>query len=168
MDRTGLSNVVLIGMPASGKTSLGHKLARKTGWPIHDCDDVIAERFGSIKEIFASHGEEYFRQQEAVILKETADLRSTIIATGGGAVLHEEEMNLVREHSLVIWLQRDYDLIKVDDSRPLINRREVWMDLYQQRYGLYEKYCDEAVTNNTTFKYALGEIISLMKEYGLL
>ncbi len=168
MDRTGLSNIVLIGMPGSGKTSVGGRLARKIGRPFLDSDVIFMERYGNIREFFAQYGEEEFRNRESAINQEMALFTGSVIATGGGVVIREENMEVLRKNGLIVWLQRDYDKIDTGKDRPLLKDPQAWGRLYQQRKALYEMYCDVTVENNGTFKSAVDSLISVMEEFGLL
>ncbi len=168
MDRTGLSNIVLIGMPGSGKTSVGSRLARRIGRPFLDSDVIFMDRYGNIREFFAQYGEEEFRNRESEINREMASVTSTVIATGGGVVIREENMEALKKNGLIVWLQRDFDKIDTGNDRPLLKDPQAWGRLYQQRKALYEAYCDVTVENNGTFKSAVDRLTAVMEEFGLI
>ncbi|MBR0385014.1 MAG: shikimate kinase, partial [Erysipelotrichaceae bacterium] len=142
MDRTGLSNIVLIGMTASGKTTIGRKLARRVKYPFFDSDEEIMRMHGEIRDIFRRYGEDAFRRLETDILQQLSLQHNCIIATGGGAILNEDNIQQLRKNGLIVWLQRRPELVSTTKDRPVVNNKEVWMCLYQQRLPLYEKYCD--------------------------
>ena len=98
----------LIGYRGSGKTTAGRALAARLGWAFVDADAVIEERSGkSIREIFAEEGEPAFRDKESAILAELCEQANTVIATGGGVVIREENRKLLRKHGFVAWLSAD-------------------------------------------------------------
>lgn len=106
------SNIVLIGMMGSGKTTCAHLLAQRLGREMVDMDDVIQAREGrSISEIFAVEGEGYFREVESQVARELAQRSNLIIATGGGVILRRENTDALRKSGVVAWLNRSADEI---------------------------------------------------------
>jgi shikimate dehydrogenase len=99
-------NIVLIGMPGSGKSTIGKALAEKLGRAFTDTDGIITERYGIISDIFAQKGEEYFRNIEALAVKETAKKNGVVIATGGGAVLRQENVTALKQNGVIFFLNR--------------------------------------------------------------
>ncbi len=100
--------LVLTGFRATGKTAVGRHLARLCGYDFADSDELLVERMGcSVAEAVARRGWEHFREQERQLLAELAGLRNTVLATGGGAVLHQQEWKLLRQQAFVIWLRTD-------------------------------------------------------------
>ena len=98
----------LIGYRGSGKTTVGRLVADRLGWSFLDADSVLEERYGrTIREIFATEGESGFRDKEAAILADLCTRRNTVIATGGGIVLREENRRLLKQHGFVAWLTAD-------------------------------------------------------------
>ncbi|MFC1536668.1 shikimate kinase [Pseudomonadota bacterium] len=140
---------VLIGLMGSGKSSIGRRLAKHFGTSLIDLDNYIVEKAGkSIPEIFAEQGEEGFRDLESEALNEVLG-RHGVIATGGGAVLREENRKLLKEHPPVIWLKASPEFlarrIDGDSNRPLIAAGETLKKLQQLaevRYPLYEQCAD--------------------------
>ena len=117
--------VVLTGFMGTGKTAVGRRLAERLGWPLIDTDALLEERLGmSIAEVFTQHGEPYFRQQEQAVLAEAARMDKVVVATGGGALLSEENRALFDANSLVVCLTATpEEIIKRldgDASRPLL------------------------------------------------
>ena len=97
--------IVLIGFMGAGKSSVGRTLARMTGLPRFDTDEMVAARFGlTIPEIFEVHGEQKFRDAETEALRELSDKRQAIVVTGGGIVLREENVALLRECGTIVYL----------------------------------------------------------------
>ena len=137
-----MHDLILIGLPASGKTSAGRLLAQRLAMPFFDCDDAIAAAAGqSIPDIFARQGEEGFRQLESRVLRELCGREGCVIATGGGAVLREENRRLLRQSGTVFWLDRPLEDIMSTDfrtGRPLLAAgRRALETLAAQRQPLY-------------------------------
>lgn len=100
--------LVLTGFRATGKTAVGRHLARLCGYDFADTDVLLAERMDcSVAEAVERHGWPHFREQERQLLAELASRRNTVLATGGGAILHQQEWQLLRKEALVIWLRTD-------------------------------------------------------------
>ncbi|MBI3975375.1 MAG: AAA family ATPase, partial [Armatimonadetes bacterium] len=100
-----MRNVVLIGMPGSGKSTVGRRVAEWLGWPLLDTDAMIAQRTGrSVEDLFARDGEEAFRRIERAVVRVAAATRPAVVATGGGVVLHPGNMAALRRHGLIVSL----------------------------------------------------------------
>ncbi|MGI6710706.1 MAG: shikimate kinase [Bacilli bacterium] len=154
-------NLVLIGMPGSGKTTLANQLALKTGKRIVDIDFEITEAESStITDVFNKKGEKYFRDLETKIIKEQSTSSGIIIATGGGAVLKEENMDALKANGLLIYVDRDIENIILDDKRPLSQTKEDLKRIYNERKDLYEKYADFIVKNNNGFSDVVDAVLN--------
>ena len=159
-----LTNIVLIGMPSCGKTLTAKALCGYIDKAFVDTDAVIEQRAGmSIREIFARHGEAYFRELEQEVIAQLAARNTQIIATGGGAVKLEENMRRLKQNGVVIWIDRDLDLLQATDDRPLSGNVDAVRDLYRERYALYRKYADFAVKNNYPLQISQPETEELMR-----
>ena len=144
-------NLVLIGMPGCGKSTIARKLAEISGRPAVDIDQRIVERIGMpIRDFFAQQGEARFRQIEAEILAEVTLQTGQIIATGGGIVKDWENVRRLRQSGKVYFLDRSLDQLETDPSRPLSSSREALRQLYDQRINLYRAACDQQIENNGT------------------
>lgn len=143
-------NIVLSGMPSSGKTTVGTILAEDLGRPIYDIDALIVKRAGcEISEIFEKNGEQYFRDLEsAVIAEEVAPLTGAIIATGGGAVLREENVKNLKKNGKLIFLDRDLSLLTPTADRPTASDMEAMKKRFEQRYGIYTATADVKVNGS--------------------
>ena len=138
-------NVFLVGMMGAGKSTVGKALARRLGREFVDCDREIVERTGvPIATIFEIEGEAGFRRRESAVLAELAGRRDTVVATGGGAVLAEENRRLMREHGTVVYLHAALDDLhertRRDVARPLLakgDRRATLTSLLEARDPLY-------------------------------
>lgn len=140
-----LSNIVLIGMPGCGKSTAGKLLAKITGRELYDLDRVITDRAGKpIPEIFAEHGEEYFRDLESMVTKEIAAKCGVIIACGGGTVLREENRIALHQNGRVVYIKRELcDLAR--GGRPLSAGDNAVEKLYEARRSIYEGFADRTV-----------------------
>lgn len=146
--------IVLTGFRATGKTSVGVKLADEIGFDCIDMDAALSDEMGStIKEFVEQNGWPAFRQKEKELLARLAEKKGLVIATGGGAVLHKEEWNALRENSMVIWLQADAETIRqrlrqdvvTDAQRPSLTGAQSDAEvetLLQQREPLYREGSD--------------------------
>ncbi|MBQ5810311.1 MAG: shikimate dehydrogenase [Clostridia bacterium] len=140
---SSLRNIVLIGMPGCGKSTIGNNLSQKLGRELVDTDDMIVRSHGiAIPEIFAQKGEEYFRSAESAAIKEISARQGLIIATGGGAVLRRENVELLRENGVLVFLDRRLEDIAPTADRPLSSDREALELRYKERYPIYSSACD--------------------------
>ena len=137
-----MKNIVLIGMMGCGKTTVGSLLARTLGRNLVDTDALIEEREGrTISEMFAAHGEGYFRDRELDVSKELAQRSDLVISCGGGLPMQAACMEHLRSGGTVFWLDRDpgetYDSLDTS-GRPLAqNGREDFLARYAQRAPIY-------------------------------
>ena len=158
-----LTNIVLIGMPSSGKTLTGKALCKYIDKTVVDTDAVIVERSGmSIKEMFARHGETYFRQWEHDVIEEFSKQNGLIIATCGGAIKNEENIQNLKQNGVVMFIDRDLEHLLVTDDRPLSKDTNAVAKLYEERYPLYTKYGDLRVPNNYPMEISQQELDELM------
>ena len=131
-------NIVLIGMPASGKTTVGKLISDRLSLELIDTDELIVKRAGMpITEIFEKHGEKYFRDLESEAVKEAAAKNGVVIATGGGAVLRAENVNALREGGKLFFIDRPPEKLVPTSSRPLSSDREAITKRYNERYSIY-------------------------------
>lgn len=143
-------NIVLVGMPASGKTTVGKLLAKETGLEFIDTDDEIIKQYGNITDIFASKGESGFRDIESQVIKEVSALQGKIIATGGGAVLRQENIDFLKQNGKIYFLDRPLEQLVGTADRPLSQNKEMLTQRYNERYDIYCSCCDKRVVSNTT------------------
>ena len=131
-------NIVLIGMPSCGKTTLGKILAKEMGKNFIDTDDEIVKAANMpIPQIFEKFGEEYFRNLETQVVKEFSKKQSLVIATGGGAVLRRENLDALKQNGRVIFIDRPLEMLITTDDRPLSSNRELLEKRYFERYATY-------------------------------
>lgn len=151
------ANLVLVGMPGCGKSTLGRELAALSGRRLIDLDGEITRRAGRpIPEIFKTQGEEAFRQMEAETLAEFAGGEGQLIATGGGAVLRDENRRALRRTGRVYWLRRDIGLLPTA-GRPVSQASDLG-ELYRRREPFYRAAADRIVENDRTVSEAAREI----------
>lgn len=140
-------NFILIGLMGAGKTTLGRQLSEYYQKPFYDSDQVLCHKTGvSITTIFEMEGEEGFRHRESTIIKELCNLENIVLATGGGAVLHEENRYQLKSNGLVIYLHATpeilFERVYHDKNRPLLqvdNPLIRLKQLYQERDKLYRE-----------------------------
>ena len=139
-------NIVLIGMPGSGKSAVGRVLASETGRPFADTDQYITDKAGkAIPDIFREDGEPAFRDLESGIIRELSKQGGQIISTGGGAVLRPENVTALRQNGRLYWLNRNPDALVPTDDRPLADTVEKMKQLYLVREPVYRAAADEIV-----------------------
>ena len=146
----------LTGFMASGKTTFGRAAAERLGWAFVDLDERIAERYGTPAEIFATHGETYFREIETQMLCEALETDcNTVLALGGGTILREENLRLIKASATLIWLDTDYAIILSElgnADRPVLHDRtpEQIRALYDERRPRYAAAADIIFPIHTT------------------
>lgn len=152
-------NIVLIGMPTSGKSTVGRILAKKLGKSFFDSDELTAAMKGkSIGGIFESEGEAAFRRAEKTALELLSKQRGTVIATGGGAVLDENNMTVLRKNGKLYHIDRPTELLSADECHPLSKTREELLKLFEVRSPLYKLYRDVRINGAQTPEAVADEI----------
>lgn len=162
--------IALIGMPGCGKSTIGKALKDKIGYNLIDLDELIVKLEGKcIDDIFAG-GEDVFRKAESRALKESAkESGKTLVSTGGGIVKIPENINILREEFIVIFIDRSIDDIFEDidtDSRPLLkNNKGALIDLYNERYDLYKKASHIYINNKGNIFDVIDNIVKEIENY---
>ncbi|PYL44691.1 MAG: shikimate kinase [Verrucomicrobia bacterium] len=168
-------SIVLIGMMGAGKSSVGRCLQLRTKLALVDIDDIVASHFGtSIPEIFSKYGEQVFREIETQALREMAPAKQTIIATGGGIVVRKENMHLLKQLGIVVWLDCNEETLFErawrSGNRPLLraeNPREAFARMLQARLPLYAKIAQIRVdTSMLTDEEVAVAIVSKLRKLG--
>ena len=136
----GGRSIVLVGMMGAGKSSVGRRLAVRLGIPLVDADNEIESAAGmTIPEIFAKHGEPYFRTGEARVIARLLDQGPQVLATGGGAIMDPQTRELIRAKGISVWLKADLDVLlkrtKRRDERPLADKITELLPLREPYYG---------------------------------
>lgn len=157
-----MQNIILIGMPSSGKSTIAAALGEKLGRPVYEADTLIEEEAGmDIPAIFAGHGEEYFRKLETQVLRKLGAMSGAIISTGGGSVTREENYAPLHQNGRMIWLLRDTD--KLDKTGRPVSLRSDLNELYTQRQPMYARFADAKADNNGTVEETLEQIMEALK-----
>jgi shikimate kinase len=142
--------IVLVGFMGAGKTSVGRALAEQLGWEFRDMDAWIEERVGlKVAEIFAQHGEAFFREEERRVAELARTLRQCVIAAGGGAFASPRSREALQEGAVSVWLRCPWETLlarlPADGSRPLAANRATMRGLFDKRqasYGLADRIVD--------------------------
>jgi shikimate kinase len=163
----GRRSVVLVGMMGAGKSSIGRRLAARLGIPFVDADSEIESAAGmTIAEIFARHGEAYFRGGEARVIARLLDTGPQVLATGGGAVMNQQTRDLIRIKGISIWLKADLDMLikrtKRRSDRPLVDKIK---DLLPEREPLYAQSDIVVHSRDEPHEAIVDEIITVLPRH---
>lgn len=154
------TNIVLIGMPSCGKTTIGKEIAERLQKSYFDSDEELVKKHGrSIKDMIEQDGEPAFRLLETAMLKELSMKNNCVIATGGGCIKSHENMKFLKMNGILIWIARELDQLLVDKERPLSSSKAAIEEMYQQRFPLYQRYADVTIQNDGTIEKATNEIL---------
>lgn len=159
--RREMLNVVLVGMPGCGKSTLAAALGEALGRPVVEADALIAQAAGcSIPEIFAREGEEGFRHRESEVLREQGKRSGIVLSTGGGCVTREENYEALHQNGTIVWLRRDLAALP-KEGRPISLRSDLG-ELFEQRRACYERFADCTVDNNGSVDETLRAILEVL------
>lgn len=157
-----MENIVLIGMPGSGKSTIGALLAESLNRAFVDTDQVIVDRIGmSIPSYMQEFGLERFRQEESAVIRDVCKQSGLIIATGGGCVTREENYRPIRQNATVVWIKRNIDQLPTD-GRPLSKAGNLHA-MYEARRPLYMRFADIYVDNDQIPEKAAERILAVLK-----
>ena len=160
-----VTNIVLIGMPGCGKSTVGRIVARLTGRPLVDIDGQIEARAGmSIPDLFARFGEKRFRELEAQTLADEGRVGGRVIATGGGAVLREENYPSLKQNGRIYHLNRARELLACG-GRPLSRSPEAVAEMERTRAPLYRRFRDVTTDNSQPPEAAAEQIVEEFYEH---
>ncbi len=158
--RSDKENIILIGMPSSGKTTIGKILSEKLNKTLVDTDELIVNKISmSIAEYMKTHTEKEFRDVESKCVKEAAKMSSVVIATGGGAILRSENVKALKQNGKLYFLKRDLELLTPTASRPFSSDIESLKKRYIERLPIYESVCDKCIDNNHDISDTIDAII---------
>ena len=156
-----MQNIILIGMPGCGKTTLAKRLAERLNRPLYEADEEIVKAAGhTIPVIFAREGEDGFRKRETEVLRELGKLSGAVISTGGGCVTREENYPLLHQNGMMIWLRRDPAVLP-KDGRPISLQSDLG-ELYAKREPLYRRFADAIVENDAGVDETLERILEVV------
>lgn len=157
-----MQNIVIIGMPGSGKTTVSTMLAERLGRKIFDTDTIVSENAGlTIPEIFAVQGEASFRRLETEATAEVGKLSGNIISTGGGVVTVAENYELLHQNGVIVWIERDTNKL-ARDGRPISLSTDL-NELYAARLPLYDRFADIKADNNGDINDTVNAIMEMIK-----
>ncbi len=153
-------NIVLIGMPSSGKSTIGKEISKRLNRSFYDTDELIEQKSGiKIPEIIISMGEEKFRSLESEVVSEISKKTGTVIATGGGVVLNVENINALSQNSRIYFLDRPLELLLPTKDRPLTSTKEALSKKYNERYSIYQKLADVKIDASGDINSVLNAVI---------
>jgi shikimate kinase len=169
-DALGTRSIVLIGLMGAGKTAVGRRLANRLDLPFIDADTEIEMAAGaSVSEIFAEHGESYFRQGERKVIARLLEGGPQVLATGGGAYMNPETRANIKARGLSVWLKADLKVLlkRVGrrDSRPLLTAGEpekVMKKLIEERYPVYESADVTVESRDVPHEVIVGAVIDAL------
>ena len=161
-------NIILCGFMGSGKTVVGSELAKIMGRRFVDTDELIEEEQGvAIKAIFATHGEDYFRDLEFECCKKVSELKNCVVSTGGGALTFERNVEALKSSGKIVFLDADFDVIcdRIGDNtnRPLFQDREKARALYNERKSKYSACADIVIDGNMSARKTAMDIASMFR-----
>ena len=157
-----MQNVILIGMPGSGKTTVGTRLADQLGRRFLDADTVLEQKAGmNIPEIFRLEGEDGFRRRETAVLAELGKQSGLVVATGGGCVTRPENYPLLHQNGTIFCLRRELSLLPAS-GRP-VSQALGAEEIYRRRKPLYERFADVMVDNDRTVDDAVRQILEVLR-----
>ncbi|WML33729.1 shikimate kinase [Clostridium sp. OS1-26] len=156
-------NIILIGMPGCGKTTIGKALSNRLNVEFIDMDWYIEQKCGrTITQIFEK-GEDYFRQLENEVAKELGEKKQVIISTGGGVIKNLENIELLKKNGIIVFIDRPVEDIKKNietSGRPLLKQgADKIYDLFKERYSIYKECCDFQIINNSNVDEAIEKIV---------
>ncbi|MBQ8418008.1 MAG: shikimate kinase [Phascolarctobacterium sp.] len=162
-----MKNIILIGMPGCGKSTFGRKLAEEMQRDFFDADEVLVMREHRSIEDFFAESEEAFRAAETRTLKYLAEKDGVIIATGGGAVIRPENMKLLSENGVIVFIDRKpekiYETIN-DVVRPLLCEDKLRLfKLYEDRIALYKEYATYIIGNNGPSEETVEKLVNYVR-----
>mgnify|MGYP002710002725 FL=1 len=163
-----MNNIVLCGFMGSGKTVVGKELAKILGVKFVDTDELIEEEQGvAIKAIFATHGENYFRDLEYEMCKKVAEMNGVVVSTGGGAMTFKRNVDAIKEGSKVVFLDASFDVIcdRIGDSttRPLFQDKEKAKKLYDERKDKYLSAADYVINGDMGARKTAMQIAEIFR-----
>ena len=152
------TNIVLIGMPGAGKTAVARQLSALLARPIASTDEEAERRIGgSIESLFHTKGEAAFRAIETDVVRSLTSVWGSIIATGGGTILSEENRRVLRANSRIYYIRRPLDELDTT-GRPLSQGEGALLRLYEQRHGIYENFSDVQLDADDGFSVTAKKI----------
>lgn len=158
-------NISLIGMPSCGKTTISLELGKLLNKEVVDSDVLIEKEINMpISQFLNKDNENIFRDIESKVIDNISKQNNLIISTGGGVIKRKENIDYLRRNSVIIFIDRDLELLQTTSSRPLSNNKTDLQKLYNERYDIYVSSCDYIVKNNDELKSTIDEILGVYDE----
>lgn len=152
-------NIVLIGIPGSGKSTIGKKLSKQLDYKLKEVDILIEKDINmKISKFFELYGESKFREKESEIIKSLQGKTKCVISCGGGVIKNINNINYLRKNGIIIFLDRKINNIYLNNDRPLTKNKKDLKKLYEERFPLYKMYSDITIENNKNVKDAIKNI----------
>jgi shikimate kinase len=172
-EKLGNRALVLVGLMGAGKTSVGRRLAEKLDIPFVDADHEIELAAGkTIPEIFADHGESYFREGERRVITRLLENGKQVLATGGGAFMNAETRQNIKNHGLSLWLKADLDVllkrVAKRNDRPLLQKEDptlVMTRLIETRYPIYAQSDITVESRDVQHGQMVNDVIKALAEF---
>lgn len=167
-----LKNILVIGMPGSGKTSMSRQAAKICNMDVIDLDSQLVEKHDkSIAEIFEEEGESGFRKKETELLREYSEkeyTKSTIFSTGGGVVTIDENIPLMKKLGKIIYIHRDIEdianAVRYNNDRPLLEDQERLYKLWEERKDIYRSLADAIILNEGNYRESAQRLAMMIRE----
>ena len=160
-----ITNIVLIGMPSCGKSTVGKALAEKLGRQFVDTDaEVVKETGMSIPQIFEEHGEAYFRKHEQAVIEKYGKEKGLVISCGGGAVVNPLAYPALKQNGVIVHIERDMDKAETE-GRPLLQDPAALQKLHTQRMPIYRKFADITIDNNGDINDTVQYMMEKLNEH---
>ena len=165
-------NILVIGMPGSGKTTMSRNAAKINNMDVIDFDSQLVEKHGkSIAEIFEEDGEEGFRKKETELLEEFSEkeyTKPTIFSTGGGIITRSENIPLMKKIGKIIYIHRDVEdianTVRYNSDRPLLEDKERLYKLWEERKNLYRSLADAIILNDGNYRESALRLAMMIRE----
>ncbi len=159
-------NIVLIGMPSSGKSTIGQLLSEKLNKALVDTDDLIVDQIKMpISSFLTKDKEEAFRDIEEMVVSEVSSKNNLIISTGGGVIKRKKNIFRLKANGIVIFIDRPLSLLEATNNRPLSSNRKDLEKLYLDRYDIYNKLCDIKVINDQDIFKVVEQILNEVENF---
>jgi len=173
LTKLGDRSIVLVGLMGAGKTVIGRMLARRLKLPFVDADHEIEEAAGmSVKDIFAEHGEAYFRDGERKVIKRIMDNGPQVLATGGGAIMNKQTREAISQRGITLWLKADLKVlmerVSRRNTRPLLQTSDpqaIMKKLLDERYPIYGQSDVHVISRNVQKRTIVTEAVGALCEF---
>lgn len=160
----GKRNIILIGMPSCGKTTIGRKLEGILGRELTDTDEMVIGKIQMpIADYFAREGEKAFRDRESEAIRDISLNSGMLVATGGGAILRRENVRELKRNGTIIFLDRPLEKLISTDDRPLSSSREALRKVYEDRIDIYRSCADITVDASGSIEEVTGKVLQALE-----